>query len=335
MSKTKSKFNILILILITILVLFFSLKDNFNTIVNQIFSINPIFLLLAIVFVIIYWLFGSIVMKLFINKVKPEYTLKKAFKLQLMTQFFNAVTPFSSGGQPFQAYYMKKDGIRIADSTNILIQNFISYQIALVLLGIISILSNHIFNIFPEVGLLKKLVTIGLSINILVVIVLFFISFNKKGNKFLLKLFVNILSKLKIVKNKNDKLSKWNEYVNDFHSGAKTLFDDKLLFIKSIFLNLLGLCVLYLVPLIILFGFNDFITINGALAIVSSAYVMLIGAFVPIPGGTGGLEYSFIAFYGVFIKGSILNAVMLLWRFVTYYFGMIVGAIAVNIKERK
>lgn len=60
---------------------------------------------------------------------------------------------------------------------------------------------------------------------------------------------------------------------------------------------------------------------------------MLIGSFVPIPGGTGGLEYGFIQFYGNFVTGSTLNVIMILWRFVTYYFGMIVGAVAVNIKE--
>ena len=62
---------------------------------------------------------------------------------------------------------------------------------------------------------------------------------------------------------------------------------------------------------------------------------MLIGAFVPIPGGTGGLEYSFIQFYGNFITGSALSAMMLIWRFITYYFGMIVGAIALYVKGKK
>ena len=60
---------------------------------------------------------------------------------------------------------------------------------------------------------------------------------------------------------------------------------------------------------------------------------MLIGSFVPIPGGTGGLEYGFIKFYGFFIFGSTLSAVMIIWRFITYYFGLIVGGIAFNFKR--
>ena len=78
---------------------------------------------------------------------------------------------------------------------------------------------------------------------------------------------------------------------------------------------------------------GDFTSFSLPLAIMTSAYVMIIGSFVPIPGGSGGLEYGFVAFYGTFITGPKLMAIMLLWRFVTYYFGMIVGAIALNMKK--
>ena len=98
--------------------------------------------------------------------------------------------------------------------------------------------------------------------------------------------------------------------------------------------NFVGLVCLYLVPLSILYATGDYNSFNGLESVVASAYVMLIGSFVPIPGGTGGLEYGFINFYGNFIKGSVLTAIMITWRFITYYIPMIIGAIAVNIKKR-
>ena len=61
---------------------------------------------------------------------------------------------------------------------------------------------------------------------------------------------------------------------------------------------------------------------------------MIIGAFVPLPGGTGGLEYSFITFFGNFISGSKLTTLMLMWRFCTYYFGMLIGAVLLNLSRR-
>ena len=81
---------------------------------------------------------------------------------------------------------------------------------------------------------------------------------------------------------------------------------------------------------------GDYLSFTGLEAIVASAYVMLIGSFVPLPGGTGGIEYGFIKFFGIFIISDVkLKALMLLWRFVTFYMGIIVGGIALNIKERK
>ena len=80
---------------------------------------------------------------------------------------------------------------------------------------------------------------------------------------------------------------------------------------------------------------GDFGSVNIATAIITSAYVMVIGSFIPLPGGTGGLEYSFISFYGYFAIDPKLTALMLVWRFLTYYFGMIVGAIVLNFGRRK
>ena len=107
--------------------------------------------------------------------------------------------------------------------------------------------------------------------------------------------------------------------------------ENKLNFIILIFLQLLSLISFYLVPYALFQGIN--IPIEISTCIITVSYVMLIGAFVPIPGGTGGLEYGFIVLFDNFIKGSKLNAVMLLWRFITYYFGMILGAIILNIKK--
>ena len=99
--------------------------------------------------------------------------------------------------------------------------------------------------------------------------------------------------------------------------------------------NFLALLAFYLIPLVLLYGTGDYTSINAFTAIITSAYVMMVGSFVPIPGGSGGLEYAFIVFYSTFITGPVLNAIMLLWRAITYYFGMIVGAITLLIKRKE
>ena len=334
-KKHKNVINIIVLIIITGLVLYFSLKDDFDAIVDKILHINVFYLVLAFLMVIIYWLLRSLALHRITREIKKDNKYLSSLQLMLRTQFFNAITPFSTGGQPYQIYYLRQQGIPTSVSTNIILQNFIVYQIALVFLGVVAVLSNYIFHIFNRVSLLQHLVMLGFICNTGVIVIMFIISFSKKLNKKIISLGINILTKLHLVKDKEKKLAEWDEHVNNFHRGAKILLQNKWEFVKTILYNLVALVCLYSIPVFLLYSMGDFNSYNILIAVVTSAYVMLIGSFVPIPGASGGLEYGFMAFYGTFIGGSALKAIMLLWRFVTYYFGLIVGSIALNIKRVK
>ena len=334
-NNMKKKINVIVLIVITILVLYFSLKDDFYNIINQIINMNILYLLIAFLLIFLYWIFRSYPMYCFTKKINKKFKYITSFKLTLRTQFFNAITPFATGGQPYQIYFLKKNGLDYASSTSVVLENFIVYQIALVFLGLVALFSNHIFHIFNKVSLLQRLIALGFIINTLVIVVMFVVAFSKKMNKKLINLGIIILTKLRIIKDKKETLDKWDENINRFHYSAKLLLDDKKIFFTNILYNLVALCCLYLIPLFVLYAMGKFNSFNAGVAIVTSAYIMIIGSFVPIPGATGGLEYGFISFYGNFVTGSTLSAMMLVWRFITYYFGMIVGAISLAIRKVK
>lgn len=334
-NQKKNIINVVVLIGITLLVLYFSLKDDFENIMMQLRTINLGWLLVAFSLVIIYWLLRSKAINIFTRKFMPKTKYRSSLQLMIRTQFFNAVTPFATGGQPYQIYHLVKDGVRMTTATSIIIQNFIVYQIAIVVLGGIAVICNHAFSLFAKNVLIGRLVTLGFAINTSIIIVLFIVAFSEKLNRKLIHLGITILTKLRIVKDKKKKLSEWDEYIIKFHESAVILLDNKKQFLFSIGLNFLALCFLYSIPLVLLYATGDYQSFNVLEAIVTSAYVMLIGSFVPIPGGSGGLEYGFIVFYGNYIGGPKLTAIMLLWRFVTYYFGMIVGAVNLNMKKVK
>lgn len=333
-EKLKKVANIIVLALVTCLVLYFSLKDNFNTIINEIINVNIFWLVISFLLALSFWFFKAIATTRIANIFKKDYSIKQGMRLVLETNFFHAITPFAVGGQPYEIYSLKKSKLKITEATNVSIVNFIVYQIALVLLGIIAIVYNHHFVLLKENDLLKNLVVVGFLVNFIVIVALFLLTCTKKINKILMKFIIKVLNKIHLVKNKDEKIKQFNEYLNEFHQGAKILLQDKKLFIKLIFVHFIGLISSYLIPLTLAYamGISSY---TGIEAIILSSYVMLIGAFVPIPGGTGGLEYGFMTFYGSFIKGSKLNAIMLLWRFITYYFAMILGAILLGIRKKE
>lgn len=325
--------NSILLIIMTTVILFILLKDNFYDITKILSNMNILFLLLAIVAYLI-----SLILKAYITYLsienKNKVSFKEAIKHNIITQFFNGITPFSTGGQPMEIYMLTEHDINIGQATSITIENFIFYQIALVIYGIIVVIYNSIFKLFPEAPMLRKFVLLGFIINTLVAILLVIITISEKATKKIANILIEISSSLKIIKNKEKVKDKVEIKLKEFHISAKRLREKKSLFIKGVFINFLSLTFLYLVPLFISYGFNDFQSINALDAITASAYIYIIGSFVPIPGASGGIEYGFIKFFGNFFKTAPLNALLLVWRFITYYLGMLIGALLFCLEKK-
>lgn len=322
------KKNTILLVLITIIVLYFVLKDNISGIFDIIRQIEPVHVLLALLMYVLSVSIKGYVNYLIVNNDKL-FCKKEAIRQDFIAQFFNGITPFATGGEPMAVYMLKEQGISLPKATNYMVQSFIFYQIALVISGLIAVTYNFIFHIFPKVKFLEELVLLGFTINIIVVIVLL-LSYSKTITKKLCKIVIKVSRYLKIKINEEELENKFDEY----HHSLAEIKKRKHLMIQGVILNVISLSLLYLIPFLIMRGMPDIDYMRVIDAYVSSAYVYLIGAFVPIPGATGGIEYGFTQFYGNFINASTTSALLLIWRFITYYLGIVIGAILFNVRER-
>ena len=326
--------NTITLLLITFVILYIILKDSFNEIVKSLQTMDYKYIVIAIIL-----FFLSIVSKAYATyktvNDKKKFTLIESIKHSIIVQFFNGITPFSSGGQPMEIYMLTKHHISTTKATNIIIQNFVFYQIALIIYGVLAVGYNTIFKIFPKIPLLRNLVLLGFIINILVGVALFIVTFSRKLTRTFTNAIIHILSKVHIVKDEDLTKEKWYIKLEEFHNSAKELRKRKGLFISGVMLNFISLSLLYVIPLFITYALHDYVSINIMETITASAYVLIIGAFIPIPGATGGIEYGFLQFFGNFLNRNIIAAVLLIWRFITYYLGMILGAIALSFERKE
>ena len=326
--------NIIIIIVLTLVVLYFSLKDNYNEIITLLLNADIRWLFIGYLFVLSYTFFKAIITNDIINKFRI-YGFLKTFSLQIMTFFFNAVTPFSTGGQPFQIYVLKKNKVPISDGTNIIMQESIIHQIAVIVVGFITLTLNQIFKVCEIEGFVLTFLVIGFLVNVLVLLLLFAVYYSKKINKSLIKWFISLLTVLRLVKNKQQLLSKLNKTIEDFTNNSKILLKDKKRFIKLIGINCIALFCLYVVPLTVLFSFGDYSSFDGITAIILVSFISIISSYIPLPGGMGGQEYLFILLFDLYIDKPLLSSLMLLWRFITYYLPMIIGAVIFNIKQKE
>jgi uncharacterized protein (TIRG00374 family) len=325
----KQKWNIILVALATLIVLYFTLKDDFFNVVDLITNINLGWFVFGILIVLLYWCFQTLSLSAMASSTEEKLSFRTLFKSTIISNFFSAITPSATGGQPFQIYFLKKRGLKLGTATNLVIEQSILYQAALVAVGVIAIVLNYFFDFFPSNNILKKLVLIGFAVNAFVIFALCFVTFNKKASEFLCNKLINFLHKIKIIRHKEKACEKVDRVIESFYSSAKLLNGNKEAILKGIIYNFIALAFLYVTPIVVAYSLGIYSSIDILTVFVACAYVMLIGAFVPIPGGSGGIEFAFVSFFGYYITGPNLMAMLLIWRFLTYYLSILIGGIVV------
>lgn len=328
MKNTKR--NSVIILVITILVLVYILKDNFIPIVETLKQANLLWLFVTLVLFVLYFIFDQLSLHNIIKQYSKDFKFQFSLYLGMITKFFNGITPLATGGQPMEVYEMHKKGIAYSNGTNIVIQNYIVFQIALVFYAFVAAFLDQYYHLFNYVPVLRQLTIIGFIINVVILFILFMVSFNKKFNKKIVNGIINFLYKIKILKEKNKLIEKANKICDDYYENAKTLIKNKKTFAKCIFYQIVSLGIYNLMPLFIAMSLN-INDLNVISSISASAYIYVMGCYVPIPGATGGMEYAFMGYFGSFLSDAPLKALLILWRFLTYYMPTIFGALIYNL----
>lgn len=325
----KIKKNTILISIITIIILFFVLKDDFENIVLSFQKFDKKYIIIGIFFY-----FLSISLKGYSNYLivnnKKKVSLLEAIKHNIIVQFFNGVTPFATGGQPMEIYMLTEHKIPALTATNQTIQGFIFYQIALVVCGIAAVICNYYYSFFPKIKILRYFVFGGFLVNIMVVILLLLLSYSKKITTGVINIGIQGLKKLKIEVDEK----KVDNKIDIYHQGFQELKKRKNLAIIGIFLNISSLLALYIIPFFIAKGMH-ISSLSIIETVTASSYVYILGSFIPIPGSSGGIEYGFTQFFGNFITQDYISAVLIIWRFITYYIGIITGAILFNIEKKE
>lgn len=320
--------NIFLLVFICIIVLFFVLKDDFNGIVDLLLSSNKKYILLSILFVFLSDLLkGYSLYKLVGNKY--NFNFFNGLSLMLMANFFNGITPFSLGGQPFMLYILKKDSdIDYVSGANILFKDFYTYQLGFMLLTIICVICAYLFNLIIISNTVNKLLWLGIIINIFITLFLLYIPHSKKNEYKIFKL----ISKVGFIKDKENFYNKLNTWINNFKAKTKDVIKDKKIIIICSLLNFIKILFVCISTYFCFKAIGSLVTLNNV--IVLTTLVMVMSSFVPIPGASGGMEFSFMQLFSYYVIDSKLGASLLMWRAVTYYLPMIFGSIVFLFKRK-
>ena len=133
-NKKVTIINIILIIAIFIgLTIYMINVDGIENILNLLKSVDYKWVILGIGILILFWFCESLTLHIPLKIMYKNQKFSNSFKVSMIGQLFNNITPFSSGGQPMQAYELNKNGLRVSDSLCAMSMKFIITQLALVL----------------------------------------------------------------------------------------------------------------------------------------------------------------------------------------------------------
>ena len=271
---------------------------------------------------VVFMMFEAMGLHVFFHQQGVRIKYRTSFLVALIGSFYSSVTPAATGGQPMQVFALKKRGVPTGISSSGLAVKFFTFQTALLTLGgALWLFNPGIVQTCIDQG--RWIVITGFLLNGLSVAAVILLAINKNIVRGILTLAIRVGKALHLVKDVARTASRADAAMNDFHASVDMLTHHPIrlfhLFLISC-LQVLGLMsIAYCVYRAL--GMNEY----SYLDILTLQFLLFIAAsFTPLPGSSGAQEGGFYVFFQNVFPADKLVGALLLWRFFTYYFTMIV-----------
>ena len=319
-------FNFILILVIFVGLMIYMIKvDGIDNIKELLHQVDYKWVLAGLVCLGIHWICEAVNLHIPIKKMYPKQNFANSFKVSMLGQLFNNITPFSSGGQPMQAYELTKTGKRVSDSLSAMAMKFIITQTALVVSTIIVVLFEFSFfaNLMHDY---VWIAIVGFILNILAIIVVILAGIKKKMITFFTTPIIKLLGKIHIFKNPEVTIEKLDKSIDNFRNQFLFMKSEKKMVLKMFITAVIQSFAYYSITYMVYRAFGN-TGISFWQIIPTQAFLLLIMTFIPTPGSGLGAEGGFyLLFKSVFQQGTI-NMSILFWRIYTFYLPIIVGAL--------
>jgi len=329
-SKGKKIFNILFFlfnILLVVAVFYNFAKEQGGILpLSELFASSPkwtyLFIALGLYFVTV--LFNTMKFSFLIFSKTRKFRPWFSFKLATIGRYYDHITPLGSGGQPFEIYYLKKNGYSGDIATAIPLAKYMVWQIAfMVICSFILIAYSGNYASSPIVLVCAW---IGLILILLLFLFVLFMSITKKVGASIVVGVLKLLHKMHIIKDYKKVLVKVLKFVKQYQYCMKTFAKNPFTIFSVLIASVGSLITNALIAYYIYIAFVP-VPQTGWWDIVCKCFMCdLAVCFVPLPGGSGATELSFDSLLGSLFGDKKFWGI-LIWRFLTFYLYIFQGII--------
>ena len=238
-------------------------------------------------------------------------------------QFYSAITPSASGGQPMQVLWLHRLGVPASVGTACVSAKFLGFQSGFLCLGaLLATVRRGMLR--TQLDGLLWLVAAGYVINaaLIACVILTLPKWNAVDR--LARLLIRLGGKIRIIRDGEKAFSGFQDALKDYRDALSQLLKAPLDALAVFGLSLLQAASYMAVSVCIYRAFGLSGT-SGTDVFTLQLMLFIAAAFVPLPGAAGAQEGGFCAFYrGIFPEGNLVAA-MVVWRFFSYYLLLAAG----------
>ncbi len=269
-------------------------------------------------------------------RVLTDYKIswRHSFDTIMLWEFASAISPSIVGGSSVAIYIVNKEGVKVGRSTAVVMTSalldelFYILTVPIIILSVgyskifdIELPSESLSNAVEQYGIQGVFIAGYLFIVLLTSIITFAVFWRPRGFKWILLQIFRLPF-----------LRKWrhdaSDTGDDIMTTSKELKGKPIVFwLKAFGATLLSWTARYWVVNFLILAFVN-VSFHNHLMIYARQLVMWVIMLIsPTPGGTGIAEFAFSGFLKEFIPLGLTASLAVLWRLISYYPYLFIGAI--------
>ncbi len=315
--------GVIAFVLINAVVLFFTARNDFSK--KPVERPEPfgaqsiLFLLCAIACPLVALGLETVKYLLMMRRLGERVSVRTAFETSALGKYYDNVTPFGTGGQPFQIWNLHKNGYTSGASSAMPLASFITAQVAFVLLALVMFFINN--SVSGVVGV-KIIAYVGLVMYMIVPLMIVLTAIAPRITAKIINFFVRIGAKLRLVKDPGKTTRKIEDGLKRYSASLRYMAKSPMLLTELLILSVLYQIAILSIPYFVVRVFGVQTSFWQALTLCLYVYASI--TIVPTPGNAGAAEGSFYLLFNQLESNGLFWA-MLIWRFLCYYSFILIG----------
>ncbi|MEA4998459.1 MAG: lysylphosphatidylglycerol synthase transmembrane domain-containing protein [Candidatus Limiplasma sp.] len=294
--------------------------------------IQRLWLVLCALAMIGFWLFQTFSYQYIARIVEAKTSLWTSLRITLLGEYYSAITPFASGGQPMQVGYYRRYGVTAAKAAMIIAVRYVGYISAICICYIVSVAVSGA-RILAEFPLVFWLTAAGFLVNfasiVMVAGLLWRPSLVERAGMWVIRLWT-------CFKPFASKREKWEHSfrggMQEFSLAAQCIRANPLRCLVAMAIMLISVFCMFSVAYLVYRALG--LTQNHYFELFAmQLFLYLATSFAPTPGATGATEGGFYLFFAMVFPQGLLYSAMLVWRLFTYYSHLLIGGVLVVLDE--